>query len=146
MKIVVFIIYSFLFCSIGYYYVIDRGGWFEVVYFFGAYSYLFYLLFRTLAKLQHVEFDDEFLYVVKRKLDYVIPLENIKSVEIVSLGGVYKVNLYRAEQLGEEFYFKPSLFYPLNYKTKDLLVNHLRRNIDYAKQRNTSLPYNALMS
>ncbi len=99
-----------------------------------------------LAKLEHVEFDQEFLYVVKSRVDYVIPLENIESVEIVSLGGVYKVNLYRPEQLGSNFYFIPSLFCPLNYKTKDLLVNHLRRNIDLAKKKKTSLPYNALMS
>jgi hypothetical protein len=99
-----------------------------------------------LVKIEHVEFDKSFLYVVKRKIDYIIPLENIESVEIVSLGGVYKVNLYRAEQLGKEFYFKPSLLYPLNYKTKDLLVNHLRRNIDLAKQKKTTLPMNALMS
>ncbi len=126
--------------------IFERGGWFELIYFLGFYSYLFYLLLRTLSKLQHIEFDEDFLYVVKRGLDYVIPLENIESVEIVSLGGVYKVNLYRAEQLGKEFYFKPSLFYPFNYKTKDLLVNHLRRNIDRAKQKKVSLPYNALMS
>lgn len=145
-KISLFAVYSILFGVLGYYRIFEKGGWFFIVYFLGLYGYFFFLLFRMSAKLQHVEFDDEHLYVVKRHIDYLIPLENIESVEIVSLGGVYKVNLYRAEQLGKEFYFKPSLLYPLNYKTKDLLVNHLRRNIDLAKQKKVSLPYNALMS
>ena len=117
-----------------------------VIYNIGLYGYFFYLLIKLNGKLQHVEFDDEFLYVVQRNQDMIIPLENVESVEIVSLGGVYKVNLYRAEQLGKEFYFKPSLLYPLNYKVKDKLVNLLRRNIDLAKQRKVFLPYNALMS
>lgn len=146
MKVAAFIVYGSILCTIGYFYLIEMGDWFHILYFFSTVGYLFYMLFGMLAKLQHVEFDDEHLYVVKRNVDYLIPLENIESVEIVSLGGVYKVNLYRAEQLGKEFYFKPSLFYPLNYKKKDFLVNQLRKNIDMAKQKKVSLPYNALMS
>ena len=145
MKVSAYILYSGVYCAFAYY-IVKKANWFSIVYFLGLYSYLFYLIFKTLAKLQHVEFDDACLYVLKRKMDYVIPLENIESVEIVSLGGVYKVNLFRAEQLGKEFYFKPSLLYPLNYKTKDLLVNHLRRNIAIARQKNTALPNTALMS
>ena len=145
MKVSAYILYSGVYCAFAYY-IVKKANWFSIVYFLGLSSYLFYLIFKTLAKLQHVEFDDAFLYVLKRKMDYVIPLENIESVEIVSLGGVYKVNLFRAEQLGKEFYFKPSLLYPLNYKTKDLLVNHLRRNIAIARQKNTALPNTALMS
>ncbi|MBX2957967.1 MAG: hypothetical protein KF846_17505 [Cyclobacteriaceae bacterium] len=59
---------------------------------------------------------------------------------------MYKVNFYHPEQLGKELYFKTSLIYPLNYKSKDELVNVLRRNIDKAKPRRQSLPHNALMS
>ena len=47
-------------------------------------------------KVYHVEFDDEFLYVIQKQQDILIPLENIKDVEIVSLGGVYKITLYAA--------------------------------------------------
>ncbi len=141
-----FVLYTVILIAFSYYFIVHRDGIFWTIYFLGVYGYLLYLLYRVSAKLQHVEFDEEHLYVVKRNVDYLIPLENIESVEIVSLGGVYKVNLYRAEQLGKEFYFKPSLFYPLNYKKKDLLVNQLRKNIDMAKQKKVSLPYNALMS
>lgn len=76
----------------------------------------------------------------------VIPLENIESVEISTIGGVYKINLYNPEQLGDHFYFKMSLFYPLNYKPKDELVNVLRRNIDLAKGRKREFTRNALHS
>ncbi|NJN41310.1 MAG: hypothetical protein HC811_02785 [Flammeovirgaceae bacterium] len=113
---------------------------------FGIYFYGGYFLIRMSAKLYHVEFDDEFLYVLSRKQDLIIPLENIRSVEISTLGGTYKVNLFNPEQLGAEFYFKPSLLYPLNYKIKDATVNLLRRNIDLAKRKQTKLPANALMS
>jgi hypothetical protein len=62
------------------------------------------------------------------------------------VGGVYKVNLYHPEQLGNYFYFKLSLFYPLNYQSKDALVNVLRKNIDLAKARKHDIPRNALHS
>lgn len=111
-----------------------------------VYTYFLFRIMRLTGKLQQVSFDDEFLYVFRNDQDLIIPLENIESVEIESLGGVYKVNLYHAEQLGTEFYFKTSLLYPLNAKTKDELVNELRRSIARAKQRTPPLPVNALTS
>lgn len=123
-----------------------RVGWFFAVGQTACYGWFFYLALRVVKKFQQASFDDEFLYVYQKQQDYVIPLENIESVEIESLGGVYKVNLYHPEQLGKEFYFKTSLIYPLNYRSKDELVNVLRRNIDKAKARRQSLPQNALMS
>lgn len=112
----------------------------------GLYLYGGYFLIRMSAKLYHVEFDDEFLYVINTRQDLIIPLENIESIEISTLGGTYKVNLYSPEQLGSEFYFKPSLFYPLNYKKKDELVNLLRRYIDLSKRKQKQFPVNSLMS
>jgi hypothetical protein len=81
-----------------------------------------------------------------KEQDLIIPLENIESVEISTLGGVYKVNLFHPEQLGQHFYFKLSMWYPLNYQSKDELVNVLRRNIDRAKSRKQDIPRNALHS
>jgi hypothetical protein len=121
-------------------------GWFYTASQSVLYGWLFFLLIRMAVKFQEVYFDDEFLYVYKKKQDYLIPLENIESVEIESLGGVYKVNLYHAEQLGKELYFKTSLIYPLNYKSKDALVNVFRSKIDRAKIRKREFPRNALMS
>lgn len=112
----------------------------------GLYIYLFFRLMKVTSKLYRIEFDNEFLYVLQKAQDLIIPLENIESVEISTLGGVYKVNLYHPEQLGDSFYFKLSLWYPLNYQSKDALVNVLRKNIDVAKARKQEFPKNALHS
>lgn len=101
---------------------------------------------KMTSKLYRIEFDNEFLYILLKQQDMVIPLENVESVEISTVGGVYKVNLYHAEQLGDNFYFKLSLLYPLNYQSKDALVNELRKNIDYAKARRQEFQRNALHS
>jgi hypothetical protein len=98
------------------------------------------------SKVFHVEFDDEFLYVIQKNQDILIPLENIKDVEIVSLGGVYKITLYAKDQLGDLIYFKPSLLYPFNFKSKDKLVDVLRHNIDEAKKKVRVYQRNALYS
>lgn len=107
---------------------------------------MFYRGIQIIGRFQQVYFDQEFLYVYQNQQDYIIPLENIESVEIESLGGVYKVNLYHPEQLGKEFYFKTSLLYPLNAKKKDALVNVLRKKIDLAKSKRQVFQRNALMS
>jgi len=112
----------------------------------GFFIYFFFRLMRITSKLYRIEFDNDFLYVLMMNQDMVIPLENIESVEISTIGGVYKVNLYHPEQLGDHFYFKMSLFYPLNYRSKDALVNVLRKNIDLAKSRKSELIKNALHS
>ena len=101
---------------------------------------------KMTSKLYRVEFDNDFLFVLLRNQDMVIPLENIESVEISTVGGVYKVNLFHPEQLGDHFYFKMSLFYPLNYRSKDELVNVLRRNMDRAKAKKIEFIKNALHS
>ncbi len=96
--------------------------------------------------LQQVAFNEEYLFVFRKDQDYVIPLENIESIEIGTLGGVYKVNLYYPEQLGDHFYFKTSLLYPLNYRSKDNLVNIFRAKIEAAKRKKRSYQGNTLMS
>jgi len=111
-----------------------------------VYGYFFFRLMRLTGKLQQVAFDEDYLYVYGKGQDLVIPLESIESVEIASLGGVYKVNLYHAEQLGNVFYFKTSLLYPLNYKTKDELVNQLRAAVAKARRKPPENPGNALTS
>lgn len=111
-----------------------------------GFSYALFLLVKMTSKLQQVSFDDAFLYVKDKRQDLIIPLENIESVEVETLGGTYKVNLYHAEQYGKEFYFKCSLLYPLNYKSKDATVNLLRKYIDIAKRKNQELPHRALQS
>ncbi|NBP69370.1 MAG: hypothetical protein EBU52_11555 [Cytophagia bacterium] len=59
---------------------------------------------------------------------------------------MWRVDLYYADILGDSFYFKPSLLYPLNYKSKDKLVNILWQKIELAKQKRPPSPINALHS
>lgn len=148
-KVVVFGVYTGFCFMILLAMVHDRNNWIDWVYGLGMaafYIHFFFRLMKVTAKLFRVEFDNDFLYVLQRHQDTIIPLENIESVEISTLGGVYKVNLYHPEQLGDHFYFKLSLWYPLNYQSRDNLVNALRKNIDRAKTRKQEFPGNALHS
>lgn len=115
---------------------------FSTAYFF----YGLYLWWKMNRNVYHVEFDDEFLYVILKKNDILIPLENIKDINIKTLGGVYRVDLYNAEQLGSTIYFKPSLLYPFNSKKKDELVNVLWQKINKAKMKQPYFERNALHS
>jgi hypothetical protein len=110
------------------------------------FGFLTYGWIRINRNVHRVEFDEEYLYVILRGQDILIPLENIKEVDIKTLGGVYEVELYNAEQLGKKFYFKPSLLYPFNYNKKDVLVNVLRKNINLAQARKQYFQSNALHS
>ncbi len=118
------------------------NNWFTTGYFL----FFIYIWIRMNRNVHRVEFDNEFLYVIQKGQDILIPLENIKEVDIKTLGGVYEVELFQAEQLGKKFYFKPSLLYPFNFKKKDELVNVLRRNINRAYLKKQEVHRNALHS
>lgn len=125
----------------------ESGRFFVNSWFVTGYIFFFiYLWFRMNRNVHRVEFDEDYLYVIQSGQDIMIPLENIKDIDIKTMGGVYEVELYTAEQLGKKFYFKPSLLYPFNYKKKDDLVNILRRNINRAQQRKQHFQANALHS
>jgi len=121
---------------------LQLNNWFTTGYFL----FFVYLWIRMNRNVHRVEFDDEFLYVIQKGQDILIPLENIKEVDIKTLGGVYEVELFQAEQVGKKFYFKPSLLYPFNFKMKDELVNVLRRNINRAYLKKQEVQRNALHS
>lgn len=101
---------------------------------------------RIHKKVHRIEFDEDFLYVIRKNQDTIIPLENIKDVQIKSLVGFYQIDLYNPEDFGSQLFFKPSLLYPLNFKKKDALVNTLRRHIEDSKRKVQSLQKNALHS
>lgn len=122
------------------------GRYFNSITTIGYALFLIYGWIRINRNVHRVEFDDEFLYVLQKGQDILIPLENIKEVEIKSLGGVYEVELFNPEQLGKKFYFKPSLLYPFNFKKKDALVDILRSNINKALRKKQHFQANALHS
>lgn len=110
------------------------------------YGYFLYLWWKLNQRVYHVEFDQEFMYIAQRDQDLVLPLENIKDVNLVSIGGVYKVELYTKELFGDTFYFKPSLWYPFNHKNKEAMVDILWANIEKAKSKKQHFQSNALHS
>jgi len=110
------------------------------------YSYFLYLWWRLNKRVYHVEFDQEFMYITQREQDLVLPLENVKDVNLISIGGVYKVELYTKELFGDTFYFKPSLLYPFNHKKKEAIVDLLWGYIEKAKAKKQNFQRNALHS
>lgn len=107
---------------------------------------ILYKLWRTYVGLKPVEFDREFLYVTEKGYDIIVPLENVKSVEIKSLGGLYKIIFYDRIQSGYEIFFMPSLIYPLDYGKQDAKVNILRSYAEKAKLIKHPRLRNALQS
>jgi hypothetical protein len=110
------------------------------------YGYFLYLWWNVNKRVYHVEFDSDFMYVAQKGQDLLIPLENIRDVNLVSMGGVYRVDLYATELFGDTFYFKPSLLYPFNHKKKEALVDVLWANIEKAKSKKQHFQRNALHS
>jgi hypothetical protein len=83
----VFILYTVLFGALMLFYS-SGEGWVGLVVNIAVYGYLFfYRLLKMSTKIEHIEFDDDFLYVIRRRSDVLIPLENIRSVEIKTIGG-----------------------------------------------------------
>lgn len=108
--------------------------------------YFIYVWLKSHAKVYRVEFDDDYLYVIRKKQDVLIPLENIKDIKLKTFFGMWQVDLFYADLVGDRFYFKPSLLYPLNSKSKDALVNVLWQKIDVAKRKKPHFQANALHS
>lgn len=126
--------------------VVEGRNWFSALFFPALWGYMIYLWLKAHLKVYRTEFDDEFLYVIRKGHDLLIPLENIKDIEMKSLGGMWRVDLFYADVIGDYFYFKPSLLYPLNYKSKDALVNLLWKKIEIAKGKKPEFRANALHS
>jgi hypothetical protein len=110
------------------------------------FSCLVYAWWKVNRRVYHVEFDADFMYLLQKNQDLLIPLENIKDVNLISIGGVYKVELYSKELIGDTFYFKPSLLYPFNHKKKEALVDVLWANIEKTKTKKQHFQRNALHS
>ncbi|MEQ9403780.1 MAG: hypothetical protein RIM99_09360 [Cyclobacteriaceae bacterium] len=86
--------------------------------------------FRKYYKaLKEISYDKENLYVHEKNYEIQIPYHQIKDVEIISLGGLYKFHLYHTDQFGKEVICKPSIWYPLNYKKIDKELNRIRAMI-----------------
>ncbi|MEM9897032.1 MAG: hypothetical protein AAF789_11750 [Bacteroidota bacterium] len=114
-----------------------EGGVFGIIV---ALAYLFTMIFywypsigKSLKKLKEVSYDGKNLYVQESGYEIQIPFQEVRDVEIISLDGLYKFNLYHHDQFGKEVVCKPSLWYPLNFKRVDKELNRIRYLIRKAK-------------
>lgn len=107
------------------------------------FAYRFLTLFKS---IRGIEYDSEFLYVFESGYEVVIPLRNIKRIDIRNFGGIYEVSLFDPIQSGYSVLFMPSLIYPLDFRKQDEKVNMLRRFIQKARRTPDLLSGNALHS
>ncbi len=105
-----------------------------------------YQLYRIYRRVKVVEFDREFFYVSESGYEILVPLDNIKKVEIKNMGGIYKVSFFDEIQSGHSVLFKPSLIYPLDFNKQDEKVNKLRSYAWTARSNRKPIPKNALTS
>jgi len=113
---------------------------------FAVYGFLVYKVITHINKIKSISFDDSSIYYIKDDYEVQVPFEDIKDIEIKSLDGLYEIKFYSPTQDGERIFFKSSLWYPLNFKKQDDLVNVLRDKIDRYKRTLPEQHYQQLSS
>jgi hypothetical protein len=96
---------------------------------------------RDVLRLKNVSYDQYSVYYDREDYEVQIPFNEIKSIDIMSIDGIYKINLFHPNQDGKAIRFKTSLWYPFNFKRQDEKVNELREKIALYK-RNLTPVYN----
>ncbi|CAN5485527.1 hypothetical protein BH09BAC3_BH09BAC3_36460 [soil metagenome] len=104
------------------------------------------LVYYLYKGIRAVEFDSSFLYVMEGDMEVIVPLSNIKKVDIRNLAGIYEITFFDKIQSGSDLFFKPSLIYPLDFNKQDAKVNELRDYARKAKQKVEANPGNQLTS
>lgn len=115
---------------------LNDGGEFEYLRWALYWSIGFYIFYiKRTAKLKNISYDSENIYVFKEGQEVVIPFYEIKDIELKSLLGSHLIKFYNDLGLGDEIYFKSSLWYPFNFKKVDDQVYQLQLLIDKSKQQ-----------
>jgi len=78
-----------------------------------------------------MSYDESAIYVAQESGDLVVTYEKIKNVELKSLDGIYKFELFD----GQVYYCKPSMWYPFNYPKVDAELNKIRNYIKNYKSK-----------
>ena len=107
---------------------------------------IFYRAIHVILKIKSVSYDGSSVYYDKRGFEVQIPFEDIKGIEIKTISGIYKINLFAPSQDGPSIMFKTSLWYPFNFKKQDEKVNELRDRIDRYKRTLTEKNFAGLTS
>lgn len=87
---------------------------------------------RNFDRLKEIAYDSENLYVIENGREEQIPFYEIRDVEIVSLGGIYKFNFFDKGLHKGFITCKTSMWYPLNYPKVDRELNRVRALINKA--------------
>lgn len=94
-----------------------------------------YQAIPAIIKIKNVSYDDSSVYYDRKGYEVQIPFEDIKSIEIKTISGIYKIILFDPTQDGSVIMFKTSLWYPFNFRKQDDKVNELRKIIDTHKRK-----------
>jgi hypothetical protein len=99
-----------------------------------VYGFLIFKVLRHIKKIKNISYDDSSIYYTKDNYEVQIPFEDIKSIDIKSLDGVYEIKFHAPTPDGDQLFFKTSLWYPLNFQRQDDKVIELRDKIDRYKK------------
>ena len=99
---------------------------------------VFHMYYPMFLKLKNISYDNSSIYYNKKGYEVQVPFEEIRSIEIKSLTGIYGIHLFTPSQGESIIYFKASAWYPFNFRKRDEMVNELRDKIDNYKRRLSS--------
>jgi len=94
----------------------------------------FHMYYPMFLRLKNVSYDESSIYYNKKSYEVQIPFEDIASIELKSVTGIYGIMLKIPSQGEKEIYFKASVWYPLNFQKKDEIVDELRQAISKYKK------------
>ncbi len=117
-------------CAIVPFVIDDR---YYILIYFPVLVYFSIRWYRDIKKLKSVSYDESSIYYKKEDYEVQIPFEDIKEIEMVGLD-IFSINLFMPTQDGDCIWFKTSMWYPLNFKKKDDMVDELRSKIDTFKR------------
>jgi hypothetical protein len=100
------------------------------IYFVALYSVLIYKRMKRIFDLKYIEFDDYNIYCQLEGYEEQIPFYQIKSINLIDPSGIHEIKLHDPSQVGERIFFKPSIWYPFNFKKVDNVIFKLKDLID----------------
>lgn len=106
----------------------------------------FHMFYPMFLKLKNVSYDDSSIYYSKEGYEIQVPFEDILSIELRSVTGIYGIKLINPSQGEKEIYFKASAWYPFNFQKKDEVVDELRQMISRHKRTLPEQNFSALPS
>lgn len=113
---------------------IFKFGEFYQLFIVPVYVMIAYRAIPAIIKIKSISYDNSSIYYVKKGYEVQVPFEDVRDIEIKTISGVYKINLYSQSQDGNSIMFKTSLWYPFNFKKQDKKVNELRDRIERYKR------------